>query len=115
MIKPLDSPASFRPISFTFCVSKLFERIILSRLLFFLESNSILSPHQVGFRPGRSAVDQSQLLVKEMGEQQVGLLFYTKVRWLSGGKCLSRLHEFKYEVKIFLRKKRKQPPIPISQ
>ena len=41
--KPLDSPASFRPISLTSCVSKLFERIILSRLLFFLESNSILS------------------------------------------------------------------------
>ena len=43
MGKPLDSPASFRPISLTSCVSKLFERIILSRLLFFLESNSILS------------------------------------------------------------------------
>ena len=47
MEKPLDSPASFRPISLTSCVSKLFERIILSRQLFFLESNSILSP------PGR--------------------------------------------------------------
>ena len=46
MGKPLDSPASFRPISLTFCVSKLFERIILSRLLFFVESNSILSPRQ---------------------------------------------------------------------
>ena len=44
MGKPLDSPASFQPISLTSSVSKLFERIILSRLLFFLESNSILSP-----------------------------------------------------------------------
>ena len=44
MVKLLDPPASFRPISLTSCVSKLFERIILSRLLFFLESNSILSP-----------------------------------------------------------------------
>ena len=49
MGKPLDSPASFRPISLTSYVSKLFERIILSRLLFFLESNSILSPHQANF------------------------------------------------------------------
>ena len=56
--KPLDSPASFRPISLTSCVSKLFERIILSRLLFFLESNSILSPRQAGFRPGWSTLDQ---------------------------------------------------------
>ena len=44
MGKPLDSPASFRPISLNSIVSKLFESIILSRLLFFLESNSILSP-----------------------------------------------------------------------
>ena len=58
MGKPLDSPASFRPISLTSCVSKLFERIILSRLLFFLESNSIFSPRQVGFRPGRSTLNQ---------------------------------------------------------
>ena len=58
MGKPLDSPASFRPIYLTSCVSKLFERIILSRLLFFLESNSILSPRQAGFRPGRSTLDQ---------------------------------------------------------
>ena len=56
--KPLDSPASFRLISLTSCVSKLFECIILSRLLFFLESNSILSPRQAGFRPGRSTLDQ---------------------------------------------------------
>ena len=52
MGEPLDSPASFRPISLTSCVLKLFERIILSRLLFFLRSNSILSPRQAGFRPG---------------------------------------------------------------
>ena len=58
MGKPLDSPASFRPISLTSCVSKLFERIILTRLLFFLESNSILSPRQAGFRPGRFTLDQ---------------------------------------------------------
>ena len=58
MGKPLDSPASFRPISLTSCVSKLFECIILSRLLFFLESNSILSPDQAGFRPDRSTRDQ---------------------------------------------------------
>ena len=36
MGKPLDSPVSFRPISLTSCVSKLFERIILSRLFIFL-------------------------------------------------------------------------------
>ena len=68
MGKPLDSPASFRPISLTSCVSKLFERIILSRLLFFLESNSILSPRQAGFRPGRSILDQILYLSQSISD-----------------------------------------------
>ena len=68
MGKPLDSPASFRPISLTSCVSKLFERIILSRLLFFLESNSILSPHQASFRPGRSTLDQILYLSQSISD-----------------------------------------------
>ena len=68
MGKPLDSPASLRPISLTSCVSKLFERIILSRLLFFLESNSILSPRQAGFRPGRSTLDQLLYLSQSISD-----------------------------------------------
>ena len=68
MGKPLDSPASFRPISLTSCVSKLFERIILSRLLFFLESDSILSPRQAGFRPGRSTLDQILFLSQSISD-----------------------------------------------
>uniref|UniRef100_UPI00358E9691 protein FAM200C-like n=1 Tax=Myxine glutinosa TaxID=7769 RepID=UPI00358E9691 len=44
-----------------------------------------------------------QLLANEMGAEHVGLLFHTKVRWLSRGKCLSRLYELRVEVEIFLR------------
>ena len=58
MKKPLDSPASFRPISLISCLSKSFERIILSCVHFFLESNFILSHRQAGFRSGRSTLDQ---------------------------------------------------------
>ena len=58
MIKPLNTPAAFRLISLTSCVSKLFERIILTRLPFFLESNSILTPRQASFRSERSTLDQ---------------------------------------------------------
>ena len=58
MGKPLDSPASFRPISLTSCVSKVFERIIQSCLLSFLESNSIFSFRQEGCRTRRSTLDQ---------------------------------------------------------
>ena len=69
MGKPLDSPASFRPISLTSCKSKLFERIILSILLFFLESKFILSPRQAGFRPGRSTLDQILYLFQSISNE----------------------------------------------
>ena len=39
-------------------MSKLFERLILPRLTFRLESNHLLSTCQAGFRPGRSSLDQ---------------------------------------------------------
>ena len=68
MGKPLDSPAFFRLISLTSCVFKLFERIILSLLLFFLESNSILSPRQAGFRPGPSSLDQILFLSQPISD-----------------------------------------------
>ena len=68
MRKLLHSPASFRPISLTSYVSKLFERIILSRLLFFLELNSILSPRQAGFRPGRSTLNQILYLSQSISD-----------------------------------------------
>ena len=68
MGKPLDSPASFWPISLTSCVSKLFEHIILSRLLFFLESNSIFSPCQAGLCPGQSTLDQILYLSQSISD-----------------------------------------------
>ena len=68
MGKPLNSPAFFRPISLTSCVSKLFERIILSRLLIFLESNSILSLCQAGFCPWWSTLDQILYLSQSISD-----------------------------------------------
>ena len=41
-----------------------FERIIPSRSLYFLESNSILTPRLAGFRLGRSTLDQTLYLSK---------------------------------------------------
>ena len=68
MGKPLDSPASFWPISLTSCVSKLFERIIICRPLFFLESNSIFSSHQAGFCSGRSTLGQILYLSQSISD-----------------------------------------------
>ena len=68
MEKSLDSPASFRPISLTSCVSKLFERIILSHIPFFLESHSILSPRQASFLSVRSTLDQILCLSQSISD-----------------------------------------------
>ena len=69
MGKPLESPASFRPVFLTCLVSKLFECIVLSRLLFFLESNSIFSPRQAGFRPGRFTLDRILFLSQSISDR----------------------------------------------
>ncbi|MBJ3215791.1 reverse transcriptase family protein, partial [Salmonella enterica subsp. enterica serovar Corvallis] len=53
---PTD-PSNYRPIALTSCLCKLLERMINTRLMWFLESNKILSPHQCGFRRPRSSVD----------------------------------------------------------
>ena len=66
--KPSDSPSSYRPISLTSCTSKLFERMVLGRLTYFLEQQDILSPVQAGFRLGRSTVDQVFLLSQSIAD-----------------------------------------------
>ena len=58
MGKPLDSPASFWPISLTSCVPKLFERTIPLRLLLFLEPSFILFPCEDCSHQEWSTLDQ---------------------------------------------------------
>ena len=99
MGKPLDSPASFRPISLTSCVSKLFERIILSHLLFFLELIpfflptrlvsaldglhlikfcTFLSPFQMGLaNPGRALGRSCLLSISPKLLTQYGILLFS--------------------------------------
>ena len=47
---------SYRPISLTSVLGKTFEKIINKRLIWYLESNNILSPHQYGFRKSKSTL-----------------------------------------------------------
>jgi len=56
--KPADSPASFRPLSLTSCLSKLFECLVHNHLCFYLESKNLITSTQASFRLGRSTIDQ---------------------------------------------------------
>lgn len=61
--KDPTSPTSYRPISLLSSLSKLFEGLILDRVLEHIESNNILPPEQFGFRKGHSTTHQLQRVV----------------------------------------------------
>ena len=54
--KDHSESSNYRPIAPTRCVCKTMERMISARLVWFLESNGLLSIRQCGFRQGRSTL-----------------------------------------------------------
>ncbi|KAI5738982.1 hypothetical protein M8J77_013456 [Diaphorina citri] len=64
-------PENLRPISLTSCLCKLFERIVLKRLNFFLESNKLIAPEQSGCRKNRSTLDNLISLQTEISDALV--------------------------------------------
>ena len=55
--KQPSDPNSYRPIALTSCVCKVLERMINNRLVWFLESNNLITANQNGFRKHRSTLD----------------------------------------------------------
>ncbi|KAG5859130.1 hypothetical protein JTB14_035193 [Gonioctena quinquepunctata] len=58
--KPGKDPKNtenYRPISLSSCISKVFEKMVNYRLVWYLERNELLSSFQMGFRRHRSTID----------------------------------------------------------
>lgn len=55
--KPKFDKGSYRPISLTCCLCKIFEKIINKRLRWYLENNNIITDSQSGFRQNCSTTD----------------------------------------------------------
>ena len=55
--KDHTEPTNYRPIALTSCLCKTLERMINTRLVWYLESNNLISPVQSGFRSERSTND----------------------------------------------------------
>jgi hypothetical protein len=55
--KPPSDPRSYRPISLTPHLSKIYERMVKARMEFHLEKHKIIPASQAGFKRGRGCVD----------------------------------------------------------
>ena len=64
--KPPSLPSSYRPISLTSTLCKLLERVIATRLRWFLKSKNMLNQYQAGFRKGRGCVDHIVRLTQDI-------------------------------------------------
>lgn len=62
--KPENLVSSYRPISLLAIFSKIFERLLLSRLLPVLETENIIPEHQFGFRPKHGTPEQVHRIVQ---------------------------------------------------
>jgi len=62
------NPNSYRPISLTPCIMRLFERVLLARLKKHLDENNILVKQQSGFREKRSTRDNLFFLAQKSFE-----------------------------------------------
>ena len=58
--------ASYRPIALTSHLSKLMERLVLSRLNHVAAARKLIPPEQVGFREGRSVEDSLGRLIQQV-------------------------------------------------
>lgn len=61
-----SDPSSYRPISLISCLSRLLEKIINKRLIWYLEKMKLLDINQLGFRIGKSTLDSITALVSEI-------------------------------------------------
>jgi hypothetical protein len=64
---PPHEPTSYRPKSLLPILSKVFEKLLLERLLHIVQ-NKVIPDHQFGFRQGHSIIHQTHRIVNAINE-----------------------------------------------
>lgn len=79
--KNKEMASSYRPISLTPTIMKIFERMINKRIEWWVENQSILDNQQYGFRKGRSTMDSLNIFLTDIKLAQIKQqsLFATQV------------------------------------
>jgi len=88
--KPQNKAESYRPISLTSCLCKLFERILNYRLVWYLEKNHLLTDAQAGFRKHRSTEDQVTYITQQI-EDSFQKKEHTVAVWIDLEKAFDKV------------------------
>lgn len=106
--KNTTDPASYRPISMTPALSKVYEAVINNSTMFYAKKNKVLPNNQYGFRENHSAVHAVNKLTSDVNEklfenQMVGAVLLDLEKafdsvWING--LIYRLIEFKFPTPI---------------
>lgn len=64
--KPSSSASSYRAIILSSVLGKVAEHLIKNRLEWFVETNSLLSPSQYGFRKGKGTLDNLSIFITDI-------------------------------------------------
>ena len=85
-----SEPTSYRPVSLTPICSKVFEHIMVSNLMRFVEEQSVLKDEQHGFRKGRSCELQLAMFVDDL-YKSYNLNFQTDAVFLDMAKAFDKV------------------------
>lgn len=112
ILKPQKDPSditSYRPISLIPCISKIMEKIISKRLMWFLKTKKLLTPFQTGFKSGTSTLDALIFLDHHVSKQFsvknhtsiLSIDFSKAFDKIGGHVILKKLQDWKVGAKIF--------------
>ena len=77
--KDATETSSYRPISLISCLSKILEKILNKRLMWYLEKNNLLDKTQCGYREGRSAPDHLVRLTSDIQQAFISNKYHISI------------------------------------